>query len=428
MSFYDNLSKEQLAAEKEKLEDAYRSFVKRGLSLNMARGVPSADQLDLSYGLLTCVTRGEGEKTEQGLDPRNYGCLEGIIEARRLMGAALEIPAENIIVGGNSSLNLMYDTMARAMMFGVYGSEKPWGKYDKVKFLCPVPGYDRHFAICQDLGIEMINIPMNHDGPDMDLVEKLVAEDETIKGIWNTPMYSNPQGVTYSDEVVRRFARLKPAAKDFRIFWDNAYCLHHLTDDYPRLLNLFEECKKVGSEDMVFIFTSFSKVTFPGASISALAASENNLKEIKRHLSMQTIGSDKMNQFRHVRYFGNIDNVKKHMLKHREIIKPKFDLVLSVLKKELGDLGIAEWNEPKGGYFILVSTLPGCAKRVVQLCKEAGVSLTPAGAPFPYGIDPEDRAIRLAPTFPSLDDLQKAIAIFCLAAKIAAIEKVEASR
>ncbi len=425
MSFYDGLSREELAAEKMKIEAAYRAFQKQGLSLNMARGVPSAEQLDLSYGLLTCVTKGEWEKTEQGLDPRNYGCLEGIAEARRLMGAALDIPAENIIVGGNSSLNLMYDTMARAMLFGVYGSEKPWGKYDRVKFLCPVPGYDRHFGVCEDLGLEMINIPMLADGPDMDLVESLIRDDETIKGIWSVPMYSNPEGITYSDEVVRRFANLKPAAKDFRIFWDNAYCLHHLTEDHPKLLNLFEECKKTGNEDMVYVFTSFSKVTFPGASISALAASKNNLKEIKKHLSMQTIGSDKMNQYRHVRYFDDIEKVKIHMLKHRAIIKPKFDIVLNTLKRELASLEIASWTEPKGGYFISVSTQPGCAKRTVALCKEAGVTLTPAGAPFPYGVDPEDRVIRLAPTFPSVAELEKAIKIFCVAVKLAAIEKAE---
>lgn len=425
MSFYDGLSREDLAKEKAKVEASYRDFQEQGFSFNMARGVPSAEQLDLSYGLLTCVKKGEWEETEQGLDPRNYGCLEGISEARRLMGAALDIPAENIIVGGNSSLNLMYDTMARAMLFGVYGSKKPWGKYDKVKFLCPVPGYDRHFGVCQDLGLEMINIPMLNDGPDMDLVESLIRDDETIKGIWSVPMYSNPEGITYSDEVVRRFANLKPAAKDFRIFWDNAYCLHHLTDDHPKLLNLFEECKKTGNEDMVFIFTSFSKVTFPGASISALAASENNLREIKKHLSMQTIGSDKMNQYRHVRYFGNIEKVKEHMLKHRAIIKPKFDIVLQTLKEGLGGLGIASWTEPKGGYFISVSTQPGCAKRTVALCKDAGVTLTPAGAPFPYGVDPEDRVIRLAPTFPSVDELNKAIRVFCVAVKLASIEKSE---
>lgn len=425
MSFYDGLSREELIKEKQKIEKAYRDFQKQNLSLNMARGVPSAEQLDLSYGLLTCVKRGEWGKSEEDLDLRNYGCLEGILEARRLMGAALEVPAENIIIGGNSSLNLMYDTMARAVLFGVHGSEKPWGKYDKVKFLCPVPGYDRHFGICQDLGIEMVNIPMLKDGPDMDLVESLIRDDETVKGIWSVPMYSNPEGVIYSDDVVRRFARLKPAAKDFRIFWDNAYCLHHLTDDHPELLNLFEECKKNGTEDMLYIFTSFSKVTFPGASISALATSENNLVEIKKHLSMQTIGSDKMNQYRHVRYFENIENVKLHMLKHRAIIKPKFDLVLETLKRELTLLGIASWTEPKGGYFISLSALPGCAKRIVELCKEAGVTLTSAGAPFPYGIDPDDRVIRLAPTFPSLEELSKAIQIFCVAVKLASAEKAE---
>ncbi len=425
MSFYDGLSREELIKEKQKIETAYHDFQKQNLSLNMARGVPSAEQLDLSYGLLTCVKQGEWGKNEEDLDLRNYGCLEGILEARRLMGAVLGVPAENIIIGGNSSLNLMYDTMARAVLFGVYGSEKPWGKYDKVKFLCPVPGYDRHFGICQDLGIEMVNIPMLKDGPDMDLVESLIRDDETVKGIWSVPMYSNPEGVIYSDDVVRRFARLKPAAKDFRIFWDNAYCLHHLTDDHPELLNLFEECKKNGTEDMLYVFTSFSKVTFPGASISALAASEKNLVEIKKHLSFQTIGSDKMNQYRHVRYFENIENVKLHMLKHRAIIKPKFDLVLETLKREFAPLGIANWTEPKGGYFISVSVLPGCAKRIVELCKGAGVTLTSAGAPFPYGIDPDDRVIRLAPTFPSLEELRKAIQIFCVAVKLASAEKVE---
>jgi len=315
--------------------------------------------------------------------------------------------------------------MARAMMCGVPGGEKPWGKYDKVKFLCPVPGYDRHFAVCQDLGLEMINIPMNADGPDMDLIEKLVSEDETIKGVWCVPMYSNPEGVVYSDEVVRRFASLRPAAKDFRIFWDNAYCIHHLTDDHPKLLNIFEECKKNGNEDMVYIFTSFSKVTFPGASISALAASENNLNEIRRHLSMQTIGSDKMNQYRHIRYFKTIDDVKEHMLKHRAIIKPKFDAVIETLHEELDGLDIAYWIEPKGGYFISFTTLPGCAKRTVELCKEAGVTLTPAGAPFPYGVDPEDKVIRLAPTFPTVENLKTAIRILCLAVKLASIEKAQ---
>ena len=271
----------------------------------------------------------------------------------------------------------------------------------------------------------MINVPMLEDGPDMDLVESLIRDDETVKGIWCVPMYSNPEGVTYSDEVVRRFARLKPAAKDFRIFWDNAYCLHHLTDEHPKLLNLFEECQKTGNEDMFFIFTSFSKVTFPGASISALAASTNNLNEIKKHLSMQTIGSDKMNQYRHVRYFGNIENVKAHMLKHRAIIKPKFDIVLETLKKELSPLDVANWTEPKGGYFISVFTQPGCAKRTVELCRQAGVTLTPAGASFPYGIDPKDRVIRIAPTFPSLEELATAIQIFCLAVKLASIEQAE---
>ena len=425
MAGYQSMSKEQLQKEKSALEVQYAEFKAKNLKLDMSRGKPGADQLDLSMEILNCLSSDDMMKTADGMDVRNYGGLDGIPEAKALFAEMLGVKTSELFIGGNSSLNLMYDTMARAMLFGVYGSEKPWGKYDKVKFLCPVPGYDRHFGVCEDLGLEMVNIPMLADGPDMDLVESLIRDDETIKGIWSVPMYSNPEGITYSDKVVRRFANLKPAAKDFRIFWDNAYCLHHLTDDHPKLLNLFEECKKTGNEDMVYVFTSFSKVTFPGASISALAASENNLKEIKKHLSMQTIGSDKMNQYRHVRYFGDIENVKAHMLKHRAIIKPKFDVVLNTLKSELNSLGIASWTEPKGGYFISVSTQPGCAKRTVALCKEAGVTLTPAGAPFPYGIDPEDRVIRLAPTFPSVEELRKAIQIFCTAAKLAAIEKAE---
>lgn len=424
MSFYGSLTVEKLKEEKAKVEASYQAFKDKGLSLNMARGVPSTEQLELSNGLLECVSTQEVKLTEEKFDIRNYGCLEGLIEARRLMGSVLGVPAENVIIGGNSSLNLMYDTVARAMLFGVYGSNKPWVKYDKVKFLCPVPGYDRHFGICADLGIEMINVPMNSDGPDMNLVEKLVAEDETIKGIWCVPMYSNPEGVTYSDDVVRRFANLSPAAKDFRIFWDNAYCIHHLADEHDELLNLYDECRKTGKEDMVFIFTSFSKVTFPGAAISALAASKNNIEEIKKHLSMQTIGSDKINQYRHVEYFKTLDKVKEHMLKHRAIIKPKFDAVIEALEAELKPLDLADWTKPKGGYFISVNTLPGCAKRTVQLCKEAGLMLTPAGAPFPYGVDPDDKTIRLAPTFPSVDELKIAISLFCTAVKLASLEKI----
>lgn len=424
MSFYDSLPPQELAEEKERITAEYRTIQQKHLSLDMSRGKPSAEQLDLSNGLITCITAEElKQHTEQGFDTRNYGCLEGIVEARRLLGAALEISPDNIIIGGNSSLNLMYDALTRALIFGVYGSEKPWGKYDKVKFLCPVPGYDRHFGICEDLGIEMINVPMTPSGPDMDVVEKLAASDETIKGIWCIPMYSNPEGTTYSDETVRRFATMKTAANDFRIFWDNAYCLHHFTNTPDRLLNLYDECVKAGTEDRVFIFTSFSKVTFPGASISALAASKNNLDEIKKHLAMQTIGSDKINQYRHVKFFKGIESVKTHMLRQRELIQPKFETVFETLKKEIAPLGIAEWNEPRGGYFISVKTMPGCAKRTIQLCKDAGVVLTSAGAPFPYGTDPDDCVIRLAPTFPPIEELKAAMQVFCVAMKLAALEK-----
>lgn len=424
MSLYEHMGKEQLEKEIQSLEKQFNEFKSRGLQLNMSRGNPSKQQLDLSNDIFTRYTLAKDLIcTEEGFDSRNYGCLDGLIEAKRMMAQVLEVPAQNIIIGGNSSLNLMYDTIARAMLFGVYGSEKPWCKYDSIKFLCPVPGYDRHFGICEDMGIEMINVPMNSEGPDMDLVERLVEEDDTIKGIWCVPMYSNPEGITYSDETVKRFAALKPAAKDFRIFWDNAYCIHHLQDDHDTLLNIFDECRKAGNEDIVYIFASFSKVTYPGAAISAVASSENNLKEIRRHLAKQTIGSDKINQLRHVKYFKDIDGLKAHMLKQREIIKPKFDLVISALEKEISPLGIASWSHPKGGYFVSVNTLNGCAKRVVDLCRDGGVILTAAGATYPYGKDPDDKNIRIAPTFPPEEELQTAMKLFCIALKLASAER-----
>lgn len=424
MSIYESMEKEELEKEILSLEKQFNEFKSRGLQLNMARGNPSKQQLDLSNDIFTKYTLAKDLIcTEEGFDSRNYGCLDGLIEAKRLMAQVLEVPAQNIIIGGNSSLNLMYDMVARAMLFGVYGSEKPWCKYDKIRFLCPVPGYDRHFGICEDMGIEMINIPMTESGPDMDLIERMVAVDDTIKGIWCVPMYSNPEGITYSDETVRRFAALKPAAKDFRIFWDNAYCIHHLQEDHDTLLNIFDECRKAGNEDIVYIFASFSKVTYPGAAISAVAASEKNLKEIRKHLTKQTIGSDKINQLRHVKYFKDINGVKKHMLKQRALIKPKFDLVISILDKEIKPLEIATWSNPKGGYFISLNTLNGCAKRVVDLCKDGGVTLTAAGATYPYGKDPDDKNIRIAPTFPPQEELKEAMELFCIALKLASAEK-----
>ena len=362
--------------------------------------------------------------TSDGIDCRNYGCLTGIHDAKVLFGDLLGVKEEELIIGGNSSLAMMFDTVSRAMTHGLYGSEKPWGKYDKVKFLCPVPGYDRHFAICESFGIEMINIPMHSDGPDMDMIEKLVSEDETVKGIWCVPLYSNPDGIAYSDETVKRFANLSPKASDFRIFWDNAYCVHHLTDTPDKILNIFDECKKTGKEDMVLIFASTSKISFSGAGVAIMAGSVNNMNQITKLMGIQCISYDKINQLRHVKYFKSVDGIMEHMAKHRAIIAPKFNLVLDMLDSEVGELGILEWNKPNGGYFISVNTLEGCAKRVVQLCAEAGVVLTSAGATFPYGKDPHDRNIRIAPTYPPLAELEAAMKIFCVSVKLASAENL----
>ena len=357
------------------------------------------------------------------IDCRNYVVLDGIPEAKALFQEMLGVSADEVIVGGNSSLQMMYDTIIRAMQLGVLGSEKPWCKYEHVKFLCPAPGYDRHFAICQALGIEMINVDYLEDGPDMDAVEKLVSEDEEIKGIWCVPMYSNPTGITYSDAVVKRFANLKPKAKDFRIFWDNAYIIHHLYDDrQDHLLNIIEECKKAGNPNMVFEFTSTSKISFPGGGLAVVAASKENIDFIKSQMTYQTIGFDKLNQLRHAKYFKNFESISEHMKHHAAIIRPKFDVVLYMLDKEIEPLGIGKWNKPNGGYFISFDALPGCAKRIVSLAKEAGVVMTGAGATFPYGKDPKDSNIRIAPTFPSVDELRQAMEIFCVCVKLASVE------
>ncbi len=404
-----------------RVREQYLTYKAQNLDLNMARGKPGPDQLDISIGMLSALH--PDDMIQNGLDVRNYGVLDGIPSCKKLMADMLSVQPEDVIIGGNSSLNMMYDTLARAMSFGVYGSEKPWGQYERLKFLCPSPGYDRHFAITEQFGIDMIPIRMTSQGPDMDQVEAYVQSDELVKGIWCVPMYSNPDGITYSDETVRRFAALKPAAKDFRIFWDNAYCVHHLTDDHDTLLPLLDECRKVGSEDMVFMFASTSKVTFPGSGIAVMAASKHNLDFIKKQLGIQTIGFDKLNQLRHVKFFGNIDGLMEHMLRHREIIAPKFNIVLDTLERELAPLGIARWNKPTGGYFVSVNTLDGCAKRVVALCKQAGVELTGAGATYPYHVDPYDCNIRIAPTYPSCEELQTAMDLFCIAVKLAFLEK-----
>ncbi len=420
---YTQMNKEQLIAEKEALLKKYEEFKAKGLKLDMSRGKPAPEQLDLSIDMLLHCLDGD-YKSSNGIDCRNYGILDGIPEAKKLFEEMLSIGDDEIIVGGNSSLQLMYDTIIRALHFGVYGGDKPWGKCDKVKFLCPVPGYDRHFAICESLGIEMIPVQYKNDGPDMDEVERLVSSDEEIKGIWCVPMYSNPTGITYSDEVVRRFAALKPAAKDFRIFWDNAYCVHQLSDDHDTLLNIIEECKKAGNPDMVFQFTSTSKISFPGGGLAVIAASKNNIDFIKNQMTVQTIGFDKLNQLRHCKFFKNFDGIKAHMKKHAAIIQPKFSVVLYMLNKEISPLGIGSWVSPKGGYFVSFDAMEGCAKRIVALAAEAGVVMTGAGATYPYGKDPKDSNIRIAPTFPSVHELRQAMEIFCVCVKLASVEKL----
>ena len=424
MKQYNSLSKVEQQTLLSNLQDEYNNIKGQNLKLDMSRGKPSVDQLDLSMGMLDCIHSSKTCKADDGTDCRNYGLIDGIMEARQIFADILEVSPSEVIVDGNSSLNMMYDTVARAMSFGVLGSEKPWCKLDKVKFLCPSPGYDRHFAICELFGIEMIPVKMNADGPDMDTIESLVATDEAIKGIWCVPKYSNPEGITYSDAVVTRFAKLKPKATDFRIFWDNAYAVHHLTEKPDLLKNIMTSCRENGTENMIFIYGSTSKITFPGVGVAAMAASEANLKEIKKQIGIQTIGPDKLNQLRHTKYFGDINGIISHMKKHADILRPKFEVVLNRLEAELSETGLASWNKPNGGYFISLDTLNGCAKRTIELCKQAGVVMTPAGATFPYGKDPNDKNIRIAPTFPPISELKIAINLFCLCIKIAGIEKL----
>ena len=363
-------------------------------------------------------------KSMEGMDTRNYGLLTGITEARHLMADVMDVSADNVIVFGNSSLSIMYDMISRSVTHGVMGST-PWCKLDKVKFLCPVPGYDRHFAITQHFGIEMILIPMTPTGPDMDLVERYVSEDEAVKGIWCVPKYSNPQGITYSDETVRRFAALKPAAKDFRIYWDNAYAVHHLYEDkQDTLLEILSACEKAGNPDMVYEFCSTSKISFSGAGIAAMACSTANMEDVKKTLTLRTIGYDKVNQLRHARFFKNLEGMHNHMKKHADIIRPKFEAVLSVLEKELGGLEIGEWTKPLGGYFISFEAMEGCAKEIVAKCKELGVVLTGSGATFPYGKDPKDSNIRIAPTYPTAEEMAEATDVFVLCVKLVSVEKL----
>ena len=424
MKAYKDMSKDELLTLKAALEEEYKEAEAKGLSLNMARGKPGASQLALAMPMLDVFNSSSDMKTLLGNDTRNYGDLDGIGEARKLMADMMGVKKDNVIVCGNSSLNIMYDTVSRSMTFGVNGST-PWCKLDKVKFLCPVPGYDRHFKITELFGIEMINIPMDDHGPDMDLVEKYVNNDPAVKGIWCVPKYSNPTGISYSDEVVRRFAALKPAAEDFRIYWDNAYCIHHLYEDvHDEILNILEECEKAGNPDMVYIFSSTSKISFPGSGISAIASSVNNINNILKLMTVQTIGHDKINQLRHVRFFKDIDGLNAHMKKHGELLRPKFEAVLNTLEEELGGLEIGTWIKPRGGYFISFNSMPGCAKEIVAKCKALGVVLTGAGATYPYGKDPEDSNIRIAPSFPTPEEMLAASKIFVLCVKLVSVDKL----
>ena len=420
--YLSEMSKEELMSFKNENVKLYDDFKAQGLCLNMARGNPCKEQLDLSVDMLKVFDDGQFMST-CGSDVRNYGLLDGIPEAKKLFSDMIGVNEDEIIIFGNSSLNAMYFAVQTAFNKGVLGG-KPWSQCGKIKFLCPVPGYDRHFKVTEFFGVEMINIPMTSTGPDMDMVEKLVAEDESIKGIWCVPQYSNPDGIVYSDETVKRFAALKPKAKDFRIFWDNAYCIHHLTESPKYILNILEEAKKAGNEDIVYIFGSTSKITFPGAGVAVMGASKANIDDLKKYLGISIISYDKMNQLRHVKYFGTFENMLEHMKKHMAIIAPKFKLVCDKLKEELAPLGIGSWTEPKGGYFVSFNAPNGCAKRIVQLCADAGVTLTGAGATYPYGKDPEDKNIRLAPTYPPIEDLAKAMELFTICVKIAAAEKL----
>ena len=423
MKKYKEMSKDELLTLKAALQEKYEEEQSKGLSLNMARGKPGFSQLALSMKMLDEINSSSDMRTLLGNDTRNYGDLDGIGECRQLMADMMETKKENIVVYGNSSLNIMYDTVSRSMTHGVNGST-PWCKLDKVKFLCPVPGYDRHFKITEFFGIEMINIPLLDDGPDMDLVEQYVNTDPAVKGIWCVPKYANPTGISYSDNVVKRFAALKPAAEDFRIFWDNAYCIHHLyMDKKVHILNIIDECEKAGNPDMVYMFASTSKITFPGSGVSAIATSPKNVEFIKKQLTVQTIGHDKINQLRHTRFFMDIDGMKAHMDKHAEILRPKFEAVINEFDRELSGLEIGTWTRPVGGYFISFDALDGCAKAIVAKCKEAGVVLTGAGATFPYGKDPKDSNIRIAPSFPEPEELEAAARIFVLCVKLVSIDK-----
>ena len=422
MPDYKTLTKEQLIEEESQMLNAYKNYKQLGLKLDMSRGKPGTDQLSVSNGLLDAITSHDwDDENNHSLRYMNYGLLTGIDECKEIFAALLQVPTKNVIVCGNSSLNQMFDYITQCMLTGPTG--KPWKDQGEIKFICPSPGYDRHFAICEYYGIKMIPVQMKEDGPDMDAVEELI-KDESVKGMFIVPKYSNPTGVTCSHEVVERIASMTPAADDFRIIWDNAYIIHDLTSRGDKLDNIFDALRKYGHEDMVIEFTSTSKISFPGAGVAALAASDYNIEMIKNRLKYQTIGYDKLNQFRHVKFYKNVEGLKNYMRLHRNILGPKFKIVLYELEQKLGECNIAKWSNPKGGYFINLDVLPGTAKRVCELCKQAGVVLTPAGATFPYGIDPEDKNIRIAPSYPPVDELLTATKLLCLCVKIAAVEKL----
>ena len=425
MTDYFKMSKAELEEEFKAVSAEYERYCAMHLSLDMSRGKPGSLSMDVSQRMFDSVGNHIGFKNIDGIDCRNYGGLDGLVELKNLFAEILELSPDQIIVGGNSSLNMMFDTIAQGMTHGMGG--EPWGKQEGLKFLCPVPGYDRHFAITEYFGFELISVPMTEEGPDMDIVEELV-KDEKVKGIWCVPKYSNPEGLTYSDNVVKRMARLKPAAGDFRIFWDNAYVVHDLYDDGDKLLNIYAECVKAGNPDLPIIFTSTSKITFPGAGVAAEAGSPNNVAMLKGRMKFQTIGPDKLNQLRHARIFKNANDVKEHMKKHAAILRPKFEAVLNELEKQLGDKNIARWTNPKGGYFISLYVPKGCATRVEELCSNAGMILTSAGATYPYGIDPDDSNLRIAPSYPQVEELEKASCVLCLAVRYAVLEKLLKNR
>ncbi len=419
---YSLLGKDEILEQKKELLKEYKEYKARGLKLDMSRGKPAPDQLDLCEGLFASVS-GYADIDYIKPDARNYGGLDGLPEMKAIFADMLGVSAAEIIVGGNSSLNMMFDAVSRAMTHGIMGS-KPWASLSEVKFLCPVPGYDRHFGICECFGIKMIPVEMGDNGPDMAAVREYVENDASVKGIWCVPKYSNPGGITYSDDTVRAFAALNPAAEDFRIFWDNAYCVHDIEDEGDLLLNLLDECKKQGKEDMCYIFASTSKISFPGAGVAAMAASSANIADAKGIMKYQTIGPDKINQLRHIRFFGDLSGIKAHMKKHAKILAPKFKIVLDTFERELCGLDVARWTSPRGGYFISLDVMDGTAKRVHALMAEAGVVMTGVGATFPYGNDPKDTNLRIAPTYPSVEELKVATELLCLCVKLAAAEKL----